>query len=318
MSIFSRRQPPPDYVPGDKVIPVHYFDDTIVFRSVVVYTLLALDDVLDPEKLHSSLSRLVQRDGWQKLGGRLRRGKDGLEYHIPEEFTPSRPAVMFTHVQHDVLSVDHPAASRIPQPDENMTAPAIVGDPEQLSELVYPPNRPDSLEDWLTSDRPTLGLHVTSFLDKTMVVLYWPHLTMDAMGQQAVLEGWIKVLDGRENEIATPVGFDYDPLGEVGKHPTEPHKLASQRMNMLSMVGYGLLNIVGLGLSPREIRMLCIPAVCWQKWYAEAREQLGPDQFLTEGDIVTAYWIRLSSSHLSPDSNTKVRTNPTPSHSLKV
>ncbi|KAF4999875.1 hypothetical protein FDECE_11374 [Fusarium decemcellulare] len=304
-----RKKPVPDYVPGDQVIPVHYFDDTIVFRSVVVYTLLSFNDVLDPERLRTSLSTLVKREGWKKLGGRLRRGKDGLEYHVPETFDDSRPPIAFTHIHHDILSADHPSASRVPQPDEHMTRPAIVGDPEELSELVYPPDRPNSLEDWLTSDRPTLGLHVTSFQNKTMVVLYWPHLAMDALGQKAVFEGWTMVLEGRDDEIAAPVGYDSDPFAEVGKHPTEPHKLAPIRMNTVSMVGYGLRNIVGLGLSAREIRMLCIPAVSWQKWYDDARKELGPDQFLTEGDIITAFWIRLSVSHLSPKSNTTVTVN---------
>lgn len=34
---------------------------------------LVFDDVLDPEMLRKALEGLVKRDGWQRLGGRLRK-----------------------------------------------------------------------------------------------------------------------------------------------------------------------------------------------------------------------------------------------------
>lgn len=62
-----------DGVPTDQVIPLHFFDDSLIFRSIIVYMLIVVNDVLDPEKLRGSLERLIQRHGWQKLGGRLRK-----------------------------------------------------------------------------------------------------------------------------------------------------------------------------------------------------------------------------------------------------
>lgn len=63
----------PAKVPTDIVIPLHFFDDTPLWRAFVLYSMFVFDDVLDPEKLRSSLDTLAQRDGWRKLGARLRR-----------------------------------------------------------------------------------------------------------------------------------------------------------------------------------------------------------------------------------------------------
>lgn len=73
ISFLSRRRTAPQRVPTDQVVPVGFFDDTIIFRTFVLYTLFVFDDVLDVQKLHSSLERVVARPGWNKLGARLRR-----------------------------------------------------------------------------------------------------------------------------------------------------------------------------------------------------------------------------------------------------
>lgn len=60
-------------MPTDLIVPVGFFDNTIIFRTFVLYTLFVFDDVLDPERLRTSLERVVSRPGWNKLGARLRR-----------------------------------------------------------------------------------------------------------------------------------------------------------------------------------------------------------------------------------------------------
>lgn len=60
-------------VPTDQVIPLHWFEDGSMWKTVIVYTLLAFDEALDPETLRDSLTRLIQRDGYKKLGARIRK-----------------------------------------------------------------------------------------------------------------------------------------------------------------------------------------------------------------------------------------------------
>ena len=59
-------------VETDDVYPVHMLDDNKTLRGIVVTWTLHFNDVLDPEKLHSSLSRLLDIGDWRKVGGRLR------------------------------------------------------------------------------------------------------------------------------------------------------------------------------------------------------------------------------------------------------
>lgn len=62
----------PTKVPTDTVIPFRFFDDTPLWRAFILYSMFVLDDVLDPQKLRESLEALIERDGWRKLGARLR------------------------------------------------------------------------------------------------------------------------------------------------------------------------------------------------------------------------------------------------------
>lgn len=59
-------------VPTDQVIPFHVLDDGYVNRNVVMEASYRFDDVLDVDRLRLALHRLMQRDGWKKLGARIR------------------------------------------------------------------------------------------------------------------------------------------------------------------------------------------------------------------------------------------------------
>lgn len=60
------------HVQTDDIYPVHMLDDTKTLRDIVVTWTLRFNDVLDPDKLQTSLSRLLEIGDWRKIGGRLR------------------------------------------------------------------------------------------------------------------------------------------------------------------------------------------------------------------------------------------------------
>jgi len=62
----------PPRIDTDQVIAINSFDDNSVNSSIVLYFTLRFDDVLDPEKLRAAFEKLLNRDGWRKLGARLR------------------------------------------------------------------------------------------------------------------------------------------------------------------------------------------------------------------------------------------------------
>jgi len=62
----------PATVPTDMIIPLHYWDDLPYARAVCIDVMFRFDDVMDPEKIRMSLSRVLEIGDWKKLGARLR------------------------------------------------------------------------------------------------------------------------------------------------------------------------------------------------------------------------------------------------------
>jgi hypothetical protein len=57
----------------DEVFPAHYLDQLGIISTSFISLTFQFKDVLDPQKLHDSLVKLLEMEGWKKLGGRLRR-----------------------------------------------------------------------------------------------------------------------------------------------------------------------------------------------------------------------------------------------------
>lgn len=331
----------PQPVPTDQVIPVHFFDDHPIFRRVVLYNLLAFDEVLDVDQLRTSLERLVEKPTWRKLGGRVRKdvssclvlsdqppplppsspsrefvepntdqGRGGLAYHVPEEFTKDRPAIGFTHIRHDMAKSDHPMASSLPKAS---AVPAVVGDPDNFIDLARGPGCPSTGDDYFYSDRPVLGLHVVSFNDATLVTLHWLHIACDALGFKALAESWVLMIQGRENEVLPLHGYGNDPLKELGRNPAEKHLLADNRLTTAGTIQFGLRNGPDFTVRAKENRMVYIPAPFVEKLRRETLEELAASAqpgdekpFVTEGDVLVAWWTRLSAVHIPADSDRTV------------
>ncbi|OHW92843.1 hypothetical protein CSPAE12_08547 [Colletotrichum incanum] len=310
--VFSDQAKAPQRVPTDRVVPVGFFDDTILFRTFVMYTMFVFDDVLDVQRLRVALESVVSRPGWSKLGARIRRNDRGeLEHHIPEAFSPDRPAIGFNHVElSDTAVEDHPAGSRIPRPPSD-GRPAVVGDPGDLYDLVYGPGIPMELKDYLYQDRPELGLRVVSFKNATVIVLYWMHLSFDAVAQKCLFEAWTLALQGRDGEILNPLAPEDYALENVGKNPLEPYVLVDRRLSMSGLVSWVVRNVYSLAICSKEHRMVCIPAEYLKRLREKALAELAAaanaedttvTPFLSEGDILVAWVTRLAMSNLPKDS----------------
>lgn len=73
MGMFFGRKPAAEAVPGDRVLPLHFFENSLLVQGNNMAASLVFDAVLDPQKLRQSLEGLVKREGWQRLGGRLKK-----------------------------------------------------------------------------------------------------------------------------------------------------------------------------------------------------------------------------------------------------
>jgi hypothetical protein len=176
---------------------------------------------------------------------------------------------------------------------------------------MSPEDGPVYLADYLVADVPVLGLHIVSFRDATLVSLSWPHVFLDAMGMKALLSAWTLVLQGRDDEVQSFHGFDSDPLKRLGENLVEPYKLADLRMGTWQMVVYGIRMVLESLLWGEEGRMLCVPASYIKnlrdKAIQDAAEESGEDKpFLSEGDVLAAWWSRFAISQYPPNSTRTV------------
>lgn len=73
MGLFSSSRPAPQTIPGDRIIPVSFWDDQDYARGMSLDITLTFNDVLDPVKLRKSLEILLEKKGWEKFGARLRK-----------------------------------------------------------------------------------------------------------------------------------------------------------------------------------------------------------------------------------------------------
>jgi hypothetical protein len=242
---------------------------------------------------------------------RFNQDRNELEHHIPSAFSEDRPAIGFDHLNFNHLTLEeHPVGSRIPRPPRD-GRPAIVGDPDELADLIHGPNVPTTLDDYLYGDRPELGLRVVSFKNATVIVLHWMHMSFDAIAKRAFLDAWTLMLRGREGEILEPLAPDNYVLHNIGKNPSEPHALAGKRVSTTGLVSWVLQNGYNLAIRKKQHRMVCIPAAYIAKLRETAMTELtdqaavtGEEEtpFVSEGDIIIAWTTRLSLANLSKTS----------------
>ncbi|RSL48691.1 hypothetical protein CEP54_012781 [Fusarium duplospermum] len=156
-------------VDNDHVYLTSLLDDTHLFRDLILTWTFCFNDVLNPEKLHSSLTSLLKIGDWKKFGGRLRLNEnDRLEIHVPREFTSERPAVRYTHETLDMSINNHPLGKKMPKVTEK---PSIQPGAQEFEEFVVTKDDPVNGSDLFEGDKPQMSLRIVSFSDATLVSL---------------------------------------------------------------------------------------------------------------------------------------------------
>jgi hypothetical protein len=179
-------------------------------------------------------------------------------------------------------------------------------DQDELRGLLHGDGTPTALNDFLQGDVPSLGLHVVQFTDSTIVTVQWPHVLFDTMALADVLDAWTRTLNGLGDEIQiqTPYAFDSDPLASLGVSCKEPHSLANHQLSMMSLVSFGVQSGFRFLRSKIQHRMVYVPAWFLQSLRESALQELqataseGSEPFLSDGDVLCAWWARLSVLHL--------------------
>ncbi|KAF2827612.1 hypothetical protein CC86DRAFT_455222 [Ophiobolus disseminans] len=329
-NLFGKPPVAPERIPTDIVIPVFEQDAQFQFHSISLEITMRFDSVLDADKLHAALWKLLERPGWRKLGARLRKNTLGrLEYHIPARYTKDRPPVNFSYTTEALKISEHPVGARLPRPTGKLE---VFGEAGNFRILTPEQSNTTLLEHWTLSDRPALGLHISTFEDATLVTIVWLHTVMDALALRELLRAWQAVLDGREEHVPDYIGYDSNPLAElVEPHDTKITKQIEQERNKKSelqqseeyIVAPKLLSHISFArfifryiweliwYPAEEGRMLFIPSSYFSRIKSSAFADLAslpkeeitynnstskPTPFLSDGDILTAWTMRLLAS----------------------
>lgn len=215
--------------------------------------------------------------------------------------------------------LEHPLGSLLVRPDGSFHI--SPGDLRPLRPLLLPENSPTELKDWLYTDRAQLCVHVVSFTDATIVTLTWLHTFFDAMSQTKVLSAWTAMLEGREEDVPEFFGEDFDPLATLGK-PANPDSKEGEDVyeeefvlkdNVLSgwkAIWFGINFMWDLFFHTKEeTRRVIVPSASFKRIRAEALADLSsvhpativmdtsdrsnPKPFLSDGDVLCAWWTRL-------------------------
>ena len=313
----------PARVPTDEVFKVSFRDNDDVPRGLMMGWMMQFNCVLDGDKLRDSLVKLINTGDWRKLGARCRLDEKGwLELHIPKEFTDDqRPALRYETKTFDMDLRQHPLGAKLPRPTED---PSIQPHGTDLFGLSKRSDQPETLEDYLCSDLPLLGLYVVYFRDATLVTLSWPHTLMDGLGRQALVRNWCHVLAGREDKVQPLLGLrDGDPLDQVSLvddaqgNPIEYHmKKDILRGFALFLFTLHFLYKILLGPKMDSPQIYFIPAKSMARLRRRATDDLldvaadpktgEKPPFLSDGDILTALFARLALLSKPPMSNQPV------------
>ncbi|KAK1961631.1 hypothetical protein LY78DRAFT_721690 [Colletotrichum sublineola] len=308
----------PERVSTDTVIQLSALDRSWMMRMMIMSWSMCFHDVLDPEMLHASLSQLLTIGNWRKLGGRPRLADDGkLELHIPEAFSPSRPAVHFTTEPNPSSVMSHPLASTIPSlfshSTDALSRPHILDTPLTLTPILAGPEAPTMFSDYTTTDRPLISLHVITFNDATFVTITYPHSATDGMGRKELVENWCRVLAGKKEDVKPLADLTFDPMAKIARSEeqryNEPFLLEHKRLRGCGKLRF-TFNLLWYLLTNRiRQRNLFIPASCLQslRQSAEADISQSPEAAirLSDSDILTTWLVRLACSHIPKSSPTK-------------
>lgn len=298
----------------DDVLATRFFDDTSMVK-VVMRWMIRVDNVLDADKLHKSLARLLETGNWRRLGGRLRvNSANKLEIHVPKVFTSDRPAVRFNHLVIETDIGSHPLAGRLPQPTEG---PSIQEGGDSFRELgaLGGYKFPETLQDYFGSDEPSIALQVISFRDATLVSINFPHAVTDAVGLSSLIDNWCKVLAGREDEVL-PLPAD-DPMDRIDAQKTgveEPkveHVLKDKQLTGFGLVVFGLHFLFDLLFGPKmQTRVVFLPArsvgALKKRAISDLELKAGDSAksapFVSDGDILTALGTKSVAASLGENS----------------
>ncbi|EPQ52427.1 hypothetical protein GLOTRDRAFT_140191 [Gloeophyllum trabeum ATCC 11539] len=305
----------------DEVIPVFAMDNFKFAQAFTGSYKFVINGSIDVSVLTTALDRLLAMGHWRKMGARIRKNAQGqLEWHIPRPFTPERPAYRLTSATYA-----SPSAAGLHIPAATHDAPSIQPDlgPTRLFLHASTPMTMDEFTD-PAHDRPCFNIHVTHFRDGSVACLgiTFPHIFCDGIGIAQMLWTWLSLMRDPNAPVPALMGFDKDPFAALeaqydfsAESPAAapaapPGRTKAQEWEDIL---YEMRLQEEFEKHPKETRTVYLPGAMVQQMRREAiaelrqRKAAGEDvpDFLSENDIVIAWWIKVVFGEPTPEDEKK-------------
>ncbi|KAI0031411.1 hypothetical protein K488DRAFT_52155 [Vararia minispora EC-137] len=280
----------------DKVLPAGVFDINYV-TEVIIAGGWVLDKAIDPSKIEHAWKQLIS--AWPILVSRLRKDPQTKQwqFHIPSEPSLSGSFASL-HLAGSLRShYSYPAATEV------LSCNTPVENPIQ----IFYPFAPKSVNELLTSDRPVVHLHVTTFDDGSVIGLTAPHILSDALGYISIMKALCSVLKTGQ----PPPALDYtDPF--VNFVPKQNEKVpAPPHWRILTMLGGLMLLLLSIWETMFRVvwenRDIYFPRSEVMRIKEEAMEDIrnrygaSTDRYVSTSDAVLAFMLKCI--HASARSN---------------
>ncbi|KAI1052350.1 hypothetical protein LB507_007552 [Fusarium sp. FIESC RH6] len=283
----------PDQSSSDYVYRTHMMDNVSMLRQMIMAWTMLFDEVLNPEKLHQSLTELLQIGDWKKLGGRLKFGNN-TNGHL--EIHSTTPTVAFWHKKYDISIEEHELTTSFPKATED---PSVHPISPKFWDLILSPDTPKTLKDFTKRDVPMLSLHIVSFEDATIVSISWPHALFDAKGFHHLVQAWSDVFNGNKENVPEIIGAKEDVLYNIAgksEYTSQIPDIESRMLTGFAFVLFVVRFLWTLLTQPTvETRMICLPKKTVDKLHQQALgdfEDAKGDAWVSPNDAILAWFIR--------------------------
>ncbi|TWU72714.1 hypothetical protein ED733_004288 [Metarhizium rileyi] len=159
---------------------------------------------------------------------------------------------------------------------------------------------PHTLHDYIYSDRPVLGLHITSFTNATIVTLSWPHVVGGGLGIKEIISAWSKALR-TDGDLPALLGAREDVLDGIGTDIDNPppYSLEPSQIKGWRFVKLALRLLWNVVRRPEvQSRTLCLPGHFVSRLKEAALRELDDAHqgdetiFISENDVMEAWASR--------------------------
>ncbi|KAJ7099972.1 hypothetical protein B0H15DRAFT_503638 [Mycena belliarum] len=281
----------------------------LIARDLVLTTGFIVNARLEAKKLEETLSTIIVHKV-PRAGARVALRNGVYEFQVPRTFDAETPPAVFT-VDDYAEPYRCPTRPELPHhlPDNfDATQPSLHPDPK-LEGYFRSRDCPATLAAFLVPNMPSLHVHVAVFDDLTFIGVSAPHICVDALGTQALLHAWTRLLNGDALDAIPGMARDAAPFAVFAGPTAATHPRGWFDLGVFRKFLFIVCLVIRILRDPKGVGYFVrVPKVFLDEAKREIMHQLtleGSSEWVGSSDVLLAWWLKTVYSH---------RTDNTPMH----